>query len=142
MYCRNCGSQLSENEDVCLKCGVKAGVGNKYCPNCGQAVDENASVCVHCGTKFTAPREPKSKLVAGLLGIFLGGFGVHNFYLGYNKKAIIQVSVSVACILLSCCTFEITLIGTLGIEVWGIVEGIMILCGKINEDGEGNPLKD
>ena len=41
MYCRNCGSQLSENEDVCLKCGVKAGVGNKYCPNCGQAIDEN-----------------------------------------------------------------------------------------------------
>ena len=142
MYCRNCGIQRSDNEDVCLKCGGKAGVGNKYCPNCGQAVDENASVCVHCGTKFTAPREPKSKLVAGLLGIFLGGFGVHNFYLGYNKKAIIQVSVSVACILLSCCTFGITLIGTLGIEVWGIVEGIMILCGKINEDGEGNPLKD
>ena len=101
MYCRNCGNELSEHEDVCLKCGVKAGKGNKYCPNCGQAVDENASVCVHCGTKFAAPKEPKSKLVAGLLGIFLGGFGVHNFYLGYNKKAIIQVSVSVACILLT-----------------------------------------
>lgn len=25
------------------------------------------------------------KLIAGLLGIFLGGFGVHKFYLGYTK---------------------------------------------------------
>ena len=29
----------------------------------------------------------KSKMAAGLLGIFLGAFGVHNFYLGYTTKA-------------------------------------------------------
>ena len=32
----------------------------------------------------------KSKMVAGLLGIFFGSFGVHNFYLGYNTKAVLQ----------------------------------------------------
>jgi TM2 domain-containing membrane protein YozV len=29
-----------------------------------------------------------------LLGIFLGSFGVHNFYLGYIKKAVIQLVIS------------------------------------------------
>ena len=26
--------------------------------------------------------------------------------------------------------------------VWGLIEGILILCGKINKDAKGNPLKD
>lgn len=142
MYCRNCGNELNGTEAVCLKCGVRVGVGSKYCSNCGEAVDEKASMCIHCGTQFAAPKEPKSKLVAGLLGIFIGAFGVHNFYLGYNTKAIIQVSVSVACIILSCCTAGITMLGLIGMEIWGLIEGIMILCGKIDKDGEGNPLKD
>ena len=59
----------------------------------------------------------KSKMAAGLLGIFLGAWGIHNFYLGFNKKAIIQIVVSLV---------------TCGIGgIWGFIEGIMILCGKI-----------
>lgn len=70
----------------------------------------------------------KSKLVAGLLGIFLGGWGIHNFYLGNTKKAIIQIVVSLV---------------TCGIGgIWGLVEGILILVGNINTDANGNPLKD
>ncbi|MBP0977509.1 MAG: TM2 domain-containing protein, partial [Oscillospiraceae bacterium] len=30
----------------------------------------------------------KEKLPAGLLGIFLGAFGAHKFYLGYTKEAL------------------------------------------------------
>lgn len=84
----------------------------------------------------------KSKIVAGLLGIFLGGFGVHNFYLGYTSKAIIQLSVSVVCILLACCTAGFSLIVNFGIGIWGLVEGILILVGSINKDGQGMPLKE
>lgn len=70
----------------------------------------------------------KSKMAAGLLGIFLGAWGIHNFYLGFNKKAIIQIVVSLV---------------TCGIGgIWGFIEGIMILCGKINTDANGNPLID
>lgn len=40
----------------------------------------------------------KSKMAAGLLGIFLGSFGVHNFYLGYwyarSSASFFPVSVS------------------------------------------------
>ena len=33
----------------------------------------------------------KSKIAAGLLAIFLGGFGIHKFYLGYRKPAVIML---------------------------------------------------
>ena len=74
----------------------------------------------------------KSKVAAGLLGIFLGCFGVHNFYLGYTTKGIVQLLLSV----LSC--------GTLAVvsEIWGVIEGIMILTGSIKTDAKGLPLKE
>ncbi|MFQ9846792.1 MAG: TM2 domain-containing protein [[Clostridium] leptum] len=73
----------------------------------------------------------KSKMAAGLLGIFLGAFGVHNFYLGYTTKAVIQLCLT----LLSC--------GILSFAsgIWGFIEGIMLLTGSINVDGNGMPLQ-
>ena len=70
----------------------------------------------------------KSKMVAGLLGLFLGAWGIHRFYLGYTKMGIIQIVVT----LVTC--------GAGGL--WGVIEGILILCGKtITTDAEGNPLE-
>ena len=73
--------------------------------------------------------EQKSKLTAGLLGIVLGGWGIHRFYLGYTTMGIIQIVVTLV---------------TCGIgSIWGLVEGILILCGKtITTDANGNPLGD
>ena len=71
----------------------------------------------------------KSKLVAGLLGILVGGLGVHRFYLGYIGLGIAQIAVT----LLTC-----------GVgHLWGLIEGILILVGSgITTDSEGRPLKD
>ena len=67
-------------------------------------------------------------LVAGLLGIFLGAWGVHNFYLGYTKKGILQIVLTIV---------------TCGIAaLWGFIEGILILCGNINTDANGNRLAE
>lgn len=33
----------------------------------------------------------KQRLVYIILALFLGGLGIHNFYAGYTKKAIIQL---------------------------------------------------
>ena len=104
--------------------------------------------------------ERKSKIAAGLLGIFIGSLGVHNFYLGYTKKAIIQISLTVAGLILSIVFYVLaTLLAAIYIgflflplaficsalpfaaNVWGIVEGIMILAGGIKVDGKGIPLK-
>ena len=38
---------------------------------------------------------PKSRLAYILMGLFLGGLGVHNFYAGYNGKGIAQLLMSI-----------------------------------------------
>ena len=107
----------------------------KFCSNCGEPLPENAYVCVKCGVKVEASvRTGKSKVVAGLLGIFLGGLGIHNFYLGYNNKGITQLLI---CILGSC-----IIVGPVIAEIWGLIEGILILTGSINKDAQGNDLVD
>ena len=76
--------------------------------------------------------------MAGLLGIFLGGWGVHNFYLGYTRNAIIQLCLSLATIV----TCGILFPCAMGASIWALVEAIFVLTGKIAVDGKGNPLKD
>lgn len=146
MYCKHCGEQYQTDEAViCVKCGAPKGQGNNFCPNCGQPTPPSSSVCLNCGVSLALKPadnpEAKSKMAAGLLGIFLGAFGVHNFYLGYTTKAVIQLVCSIVGILTSC-IFGIGLIILSGIGIWGLVEGIMILCDKIDVDGKGVPLKD
>lgn len=134
MFCRNCGTELSENAVVCVKCGVQKGKGTSYCPHCGKETSAAAAVCLSCGCSVRGGGE-KSKLVSGLLGIFLGALGIHNFYLGYIPKAIIQVLLGTV----GCLFF---FVGPCISGIWGLVEGILILTGKINVDGKGNPLQD
>ena len=132
MFCRNCGNEIDNLAAVCVKCGVAAGQGTQFCPNCGATTVPGAAVCTQCGVALTQAAtnlaDQKSKLTAGLLGIFLGGLGIHNFYLGYTGKAIAQI-------VLSLCGFGIG-------GIWGFIEGILILTGSINKDGKGNPLRD
>ncbi len=78
--------------------------------------------------------EPKSKLAAGLLGIFLGGLGIHRFYLGHTTIGVIQLVLTV---LLGIFTFGL-------VALWGFVEGIMILAGAayFQRDARGIPLRE
>ena len=71
----------------------------------------------------------KSKLIAGLLGILLGGLGIHRFYLGYTAIGIAQIVVTFC---------------TLGLgHIWGFIEGILILVGSgITTDADGQTLKE
>ena len=68
----------------------------------------------------------KSKTVYILLAIFLGAFGIHNFYAGHNNKGVCQLLITV----LSC--------GYLGIIswIWAIVDIIITSL-----DGNNIPMK-
>lgn len=147
MYCRNCGSEMDPNAVVCVKCGVEKNKGsNSYCPNCGEIVNPAAAVCVKCGTALQAApsagggggigQSDKSRLVAGLLGIFLGALGIHNFYLGFTKKAIIQLLATLIGGAITCGVVSV------GIEIWALVEAIMILASKDSVDADGRVLRD
>lgn len=74
---------------------------------------------------------PKQWIVALLLGLFFGGFGVHNFYLGYTNRAIIQLILT------------IIVIGAPVTAVWVLIELIMILMrsGSYGYDAQGQPLQ-
>jgi TM2 domain-containing membrane protein YozV/ribosomal protein S27E len=116
---------------------------SRQCPFCGEQILAIARKCKHCGSMLSADGygpgaigstpgargAVKSKIVAGLLGVFLGGWGVHRFYLGYIGIGIAQIVVTLV---------------TCGIgSVWGLIEGILILTGSsITTDANGRPLRD
>lgn len=115
-----------------------------YCTNCGEQIDDKAIACPYCGTKTHNARNAqnsnsyhpmsRSKIAAGLLGIFLGTWGVHNFYLKRNSQAVAQLLLGTIGIVI--------IIGPMISGIWGLIEGILILAGDIDEDGEGLPLRD
>lgn len=96
-------------------------------PPPGYAVPQAAPAFVVYPPGYVDP-EAKSRLTAGLLGIFLGAFGVHRFYLGYTSIGVLQILVTIA---------------TCGIGgLWGIIEGVLILSGTgIKTDADGRPLR-
>ncbi len=56
----------------------------KYCPSCGSVIDAKAVDCPRCGVRQSdvVYQEPKSRPLAILLALLLGGFGIHRFYVG------------------------------------------------------------
>ena len=153
MFCKNCGAQLNENAAFCVTCGAAVGQGSAHCSNCGGTVAPGAAVCLNCGAALGAngvkpagTGAPKSKISAGLLGIFLGGFGIHNFMLGYKGKAIAQVlmsGISILLTIISCGILAFTLVAAFAAGIWGLVEGILILTGSggYATDAYGVPLE-
>ena len=95
-------------------------------------------------TYYQAQQQPgygyaqKSKIVAGLLGLFLGGLGVHNFYLGYTGKAVAQLLLTLI--------GWIILIGPIISGIWALIESVLILCSSYgsnwHRDGHGQELQD
>lgn len=159
-YCESCGREIGTDVDVCTNCGkifAKEPITEE------ELNDEDISAetepltedTVSSQTEDSIPnsatipnayegtveeKSPKSKVVAGLLAIFLGAFGVHNFYLGYTKKAIVQLSLTIVGLVLCCIVIGAFLVW--GIQIWAFIEGIFLFIGKIGKDGQGRMLSD
>ena len=159
MFCPNCGTDVQDSK-FCPNCGAKVGEEvvnenpiketksnvdpivleeNKTTTplNVVETTSSNNSNSTNQNTtqqtnNFSGEYSTKSKVAAGLFGIFFGAFGVHNFYLGYTGKAVAQLLIT----LLSC--------GFLAAvsSIWGLVEGIMILTANDYKDAQGKILKD
>lgn len=68
---------------------------------------------------MTRPDSTKSdkRIIAGVLGILLGSFGIHKFVLGYTVEGVIMLVITLAT-----CGFGATVIGVIG-----LIEGIIYL---------------
>ncbi|MEZ6235283.1 MAG: GYF domain-containing protein [Phycisphaerales bacterium] len=96
-YCRTCGQSIALQAIACTGCGCAPDDGRSYCPACGSQSLEHAIVCVQCGSSLKPVQQTtgKSRVVAGMLAIFLGHFGVHNFYLGHGAKGLLQLLITI-----------------------------------------------
>lgn len=67
------------------------------------------------------------KILAGILAIVLGGFGIHKFILGYTKEGIIMLAATLVLGIFTC--------GIAGWVVWivGLIEGILYLTKSDEE---------
>lgn len=157
-YCQSCGRRVADDADVCGICKASlvprpdmpwtpakefttaAPDADELCGNCGERLRNGAEKCPCCG--FTLPgasmREGltgsrKSKWVALLLCVFLGLFGLHNFYLGYEKKGTTQFLLTLSA------PFALR-VAPIFIVVWILVDLILILRNQL-PDAQGRPLR-
>ena len=95
-----------------------------YCRECGKQISDNAVACPHCGYALAQQvvadpnRSDKDWLTCVLLSFFLGGLGIHSFYVGKNLVGVLQ------------------LITLGGCGIWSLIDFIMIVCGSYR-DAEG-----
>ena len=71
--------------------GPAPGQEGKFCFSCGKRIKKEAEICPYCGVRvMTPPSAPspapssqgRNRIVAALFALFLGGLGIHKFYLG------------------------------------------------------------
>lgn len=105
-----------------------------YCPNCGSPVQPDDAFCPKCGKSLQAmPAQNPADIQAGkekedrwlialVLCIVLGSFGVHRFYTGNTTTGILM------------------LITLGGCGIWTLIDIIMIACNTY-VDGNGQTLK-
>lgn len=62
--------------------------------------------------------QAKSRLIYILLALFLGGFGVHNFYAGYTGKGVAQLLLTIP--------FGILIFPLLIVLIWVIVDIVTV----------------
>lgn len=102
---KSCGKEIPEGNELCDEC-AQANSSSTENTTAESTVNENTTTYETETPEATVVNDnqyntnnsnsnvnpnPKSKLAAGLLGIFLGSLGVHNFYLGYTTKGLIQL---------------------------------------------------
>lgn len=126
MFCRNCGKQVNEMAIACPACGVPPRIQKNFCHHCGKPTSAAQIICAQCGVSLESPKD-KGKIAAGILGICLGGFGAHKFYLGYTGPAVFML-----------CSSIIGGILTMGIAyaliaIIGFVEGIIYITKSDQE---------
>lgn len=87
--CRGCGAEIPGGESVCPYCGADSADAME--PSLTPASSAQSTKAQPLAQQGSA----KSKSTFVLLGILLGGLGIHNFYAGCIGKGIAQLLITV-----------------------------------------------
>jgi len=107
-FCLACGRLLHVSAEACPSCGAKQlapspvwyspdvqtrkAADQKFCSACAAVIHQTAQTCPRCGARQVETiSTSKNKTVAALLAIFLGGFGIHKFYVGRPVLGVIYL---------------------------------------------------
>jgi TM2 domain-containing membrane protein YozV len=139
VFCSRCGNPVPAGATQCEICGLSVAAPRRAEPQVGQPVPPStlrgpegslarSPAAAPFGLEPTTglPYSSRSKVVAGLLQIFLGGLGIGRFYTGHVGMAIAQIVV----------TFVTCGLGAL----WPLIDGIMMLVGN-PKDVDGRPMR-
>jgi len=123
MFCNNCGKNINTRND---------------CPFCGYGRPaEYTFICTSKKRDFAQkiPTDAPSRLIAGILQFFAGFIGLGRFYMHSYKIAALQLAVTAVTFVLNLYVSNIFLLCGF---LWGIIDGILILSGKVEFDGKNN----
>ena len=92
-FCRECGSAVSKKAKLCPKCGAPTTIDDFPPPD---AMGPGPGIEIRLGgpgggRSTNRGGDPKSKVVAGILALMLGGLGVHHFYLGNATLGVVYL---------------------------------------------------
>jgi TM2 domain-containing membrane protein YozV len=137
MFCRNCGEELAGASENCMNCGAKPMAGTSFCPWCGAPTLPLAEICVKCGTRVAKKLEwdisPKSRLATTLLAFFLGGLGVHRFYIGKTETAIVMLLLGIGGAATTWFLVGLGYILLTTVEIWALVDFIFAVAGRMRD---------
>lgn len=115
--CPQCGAPIDPGATECRFCGEKFAV-QQAAQQFQQPQPQVVVQTIQPQQVYVSGINPawpvKNKLVAGLLGIFLGGLGIHKFYMGKIGMGILYL------------VFSWTWIP----EIVGFIEGVVYLCSS------------
>lgn len=90
------------------------------------------------GVPYVYQYYKKSRLAAALLAFTVGFLGVHNFYLGYTSKAVIQLVITIVGIFTIIGSF---LLPVFAVVIWSFIEGVQIISHSERYIYDGNGIE-
>ena len=111
MFCSHCGAQIADNVQYCPSCGAAAGA--RAAPGAQQP--QPPPPPPYAQPLQPADVSPSSRLVAILLCFFVGGLGIHRFYVGKIGTGLLQL-----------CTFG-------GLGIWWLYDWILVIAGGFRD---------
>lgn len=161
MFCPKCGKEINDQSTFCMHCGFKINSQPtdfsryndmpqpEHAPSFkyadvelapsndrfkNQVLDKMDNIN---DSVATGPISPKSKTAAGLLAIFLGLLGIHDFYVGKTLMGVIHIVILFLTFSLG--FWSLLFFGRiifLGLLIWNVIDAVIFFSGK-GSDGYG-----